>query len=99
MLKQLYELASKLFSLTRDTQDNRAQIKVLQRDLETLTTVVRQLTFELRRVDENQTHEREKLVLRMENTMLRSKLALPSGRNSGEKNESDSDLQASADRR
>ncbi len=39
MLKQLYELAKQLLSLTHDTQENKSQIKELQQQMKTLTAV------------------------------------------------------------
>jgi archaellum component FlaC len=77
MLKQLYEMARTLFGLTQDTQKNKAQIEELQRELKMLSETVRQLAFEIRRVHENDAHEREKMALRLENALLRFERRLP----------------------
>ncbi len=79
MLKQLYELGKQLLSLTRDTQDNKAQIKELQQQMELLTGVVQRMEFERRRGQENDAHEREKLALRVENAMLQFERRLLAG--------------------
>lgn len=85
MLKQLYELAKQLLSLARDTQENKAQIRELQDQVEELTAAVQWIAYELRRVDENNAHEREKLGLRLENALLRFERRLSSERSgSGE---------------
>lgn len=70
MLKQLYELAERLLTVTRDIRDNQSKIKKLESQVETLSETVRELAFELRRIRENDVHEREKLTLRMENAVL-----------------------------
>lgn len=71
MWKQLYEWAKWLVSLTHETRQNRTDIKELQNQLEELTAIVQELVYEVRRNKENETHEREKLMLRLENSLLR----------------------------
>ncbi len=77
MLRQLYELAKQLFSLAQETQQNKADIKALQEQVEELTNVVQTLAFELRRARENEAHEREKMALRLENSLVRFERRLP----------------------
>lgn len=72
MLKQLYELAERLLGMTRDIRANKAGIEKLESRVQTLSEAVRELAFELRRLRENEAHEREKLVLRLENALLHS---------------------------
>ena len=61
-------------------RQNRADIKELQNQFEELTAVVQELAFEVRRNKENETHEREKLVLKLENAMLKFERRLTSGK-------------------
>lgn len=80
MWKQLYEWAKWLFLLAQETRRNRADIKELQDELEELTAIVQELVYEARRNKENETHEREKLVLRLENELLRFERRLTSAK-------------------
>jgi len=52
----------------------------MQRELEELTAAVRDLAYELRRNKENEMHERDKLLLKLENDLLRFERRLTSGR-------------------
>lgn len=72
MWKQLLDLFKRVASLTQDTQKNKADIKDLQGDLEALTETVRQMRDDMRRDRENQAHEWEKLLLRLEIALLRA---------------------------
>ena len=72
MWKQLLDLAKKLAFLAQDTQKNKADIKTLQNQIEELTETVRQMAYDNRRDRENEMHEREKLLLRLEVVLLRS---------------------------
>lgn len=65
MWKQLVDLVKKVAFLTQDTQKNKADIKVLQDQMEALTEAVRQMAYDIRRDRENEAHEREKLLLRL----------------------------------
>jgi len=80
MWKQLYEWAKWLVLLAQETRQNRADIKELQQQLEELTTAVQALAYEVRRSKENESHEREKLVLRLENELLRFEQRLIAGK-------------------
>lgn len=52
MLKQLYELAERLLTVTRDIRDNQSKIKKLESQVERLSETVRELAFEFRRMRE-----------------------------------------------
>ncbi len=71
MLQQLFELAQRLLTVTRDIRDNKARVKKLESQTEALSTVVQELVVEFRQFRENELHEREKTALRLENAMLR----------------------------
>ena len=66
MWKKLYELIKQVIQLTRDTQQNKEDIKKLSQRLDELTDVVQRLAYEIHRIKENETHEREKMALRLE---------------------------------
>jgi hypothetical protein len=79
MFKQLYALARQLVTLMQDVQKLKAEPKEFRQDLRALIDVVRQLKYEQQRDRENATHEREKLLLRLENALLRFERRLPPG--------------------
>jgi hypothetical protein len=71
MLRQLFDYARSLLLLKEQTEKNTADIREIRQELRELTTMVQQLIFEVRRTQENEAHEREKLLLRLENALLR----------------------------
>ena len=62
-----------------------AEIKELRQELKDLIAVVQRLAYEIHRASENEAHEREKLVLRLENELLKFERRLPSGKSDKEK--------------
>jgi predicted nucleic acid-binding Zn-ribbon protein len=82
MLKQLYELARRILFLSRELDECKEQIRGLQKQMEELTATVHRLAYEVRRVNENDAHEREKMALRLENALLRFERRLPPARQS-----------------
>ena len=86
MWKELYEWATQLLVLSKETERNRADTKEVSEEVERLTLIVQGLAFEIKRLSEkidhahdNETHEREKLALKLENEMLKFERRLPSG--------------------
>ncbi len=91
MLKQLLELTAKLFSLTRDVQQNKADIqdvrqkinnlqediKELQREVRDMARGFDRLAYEIRRVSDNEAQERKMIVLQLENDLLKFERRLP----------------------
>jgi len=77
MWRQLLNLARRFWRLAEDNERNEAAIQELRQDLDRLADQVKGLAFELRRVAENDAHEREKLVLRLENELLKFERRLP----------------------
>ncbi len=53
------------------------EIKELRQELDDLTSAVERLAYEVRRNRENEAHEREKLVLRLENELLKFEHRIP----------------------
>jgi len=80
MFKQIYALARQLVTLMQDVQKLKAEQKEFRQELRVLIEIVRQLKYEQQRDRENATHEREKLLLRLENALLRFERRLPPGR-------------------
>ncbi len=60
MLRQLYELVKELLGLSQDIRRHETQIKELQSEMKAVTEAVRDLTFEVRQIREDEVHEREK---------------------------------------
>jgi len=77
MWKQIFRMATKLLTLTQETERNKTEIKELRKELRELSSLVAGMAHELRRSNENEAHEREKLVLRLQNEMLRFERRLP----------------------
>ena len=77
MWKRLAGLARLLFTFGEGSQQNRSDIKELQREVRDLTVTVQQLSYEVRRVGENDAHERDKLALRLQNELLKFERLLP----------------------
>jgi Skp family chaperone for outer membrane proteins len=80
MWKQFYEWAKWLFLLAQEMRQIRADVSEMQRELEQLTASVRDLAYEVRRNKENEAHEREKLILKLDNAFLRFERRLTSGK-------------------
>ena len=80
MFKQLAELVTSLLFLARDTRENKDAITQLRRELDELVTAVEKLSSEIQRLNDREKLEREKLVLQLENTLLRLERRLPPGR-------------------
>ena len=91
MLKPALDFGKQVASLVHDVQQSKADIKVLQQDvkdlrqglketqqeLRELSHFVQQLAFQVQRNADNERHEREKMALRMEITLLRIQQGLP----------------------
>jgi uncharacterized protein YoxC len=77
MWKQLLELFRQVLTLTEDTRRNRTEIKELRKQVDELTATVQRLVYEIHRIGERETHEREKFVLRVENYLLKADRQLP----------------------
>ncbi len=94
MWKDLIEFTKAVFFLQRDTQQNKEDIKKCERNIEILqqdvkdirkefaklTVILERLAFEIQRVSDRETSEREKIVLQLENEMLKFERRLPQGK-------------------
>jgi len=79
MFKQIYVFARQLLTPMQDVQKLKAEQKEFRQELRAPIEIVRQLKYEQQRDRENATHEREKLLLRLENALLRFERRLPPG--------------------
>lgn len=87
MWKEIYEWVAQLLVFAKETERNRADIKEVNKEIERLTLIVQGLAFEIKRLSEkidytheNETHEREKFALKIENEMLKFERRLPSAK-------------------
>jgi hypothetical protein len=82
MWQKLYEFGKQLLTLKSQVEKNTQDIKDLRQDLKVLTAAVQKLAYTVRLNSENDSHEREKLVLRLENALLKiERRFLLSGKN------------------
>ena len=57
--------------LSHETRENRAEIKEMQQVLDSLANSVERLTYDIRRIEETEKFEREKLAMQLEIALLR----------------------------
>jgi hypothetical protein len=87
MWKQILDMAKRLFVLAEDTKRNRDEIKELRDEVRRLTAAVERLAYEIHRISERETGEREKLMLQLENRLLKFEKLLPPNKPSKGKGE------------
>ncbi len=80
-MKRILALIKTVFLLTEETNRNRKDIEDLQKQTKEVMSAIERLTYEIRRVSERDDNEREKIMLRLENELLRFERRLPSGGN------------------
>lgn len=80
MWKEIFSLFRQLLTLAQDTDRNKTEIQKLREELHDLTAVVQGVVHELRRVAEQDAHEREKLLLRLQNELMKFEHRLPGGK-------------------
>jgi peptidoglycan hydrolase CwlO-like protein len=89
MWKKLYEVLSRLLALTQKVERHDKEILGLQQEVKNLTAVVQRLVYEIQRISDRETHERDKIQLRLENQLLRFERRLPSAAKDEDNNETD----------
>lgn len=80
MFKELFDLFRSFLLMSREIQENRRDITKTSSDLEQLEERVRDLAQQL----QEERHRREKLELKLENTLMRFERRLPPGRGASE---------------
>lgn len=87
MWKKLYDVLSRLLALTQKVERHDKEILGLQQEVKNLAAVVQRLVYEIQRISDRETHERDKMQLRLENQLLRFERRLPSAVKDEDNNE------------
>lgn len=66
--------------LSHETRENRAEVKEMQQALDSLANAIERLTYDVRRIEETEKFEREKLAMQLEIALLRFERRLPPGK-------------------
>ncbi|MBI2949636.1 MAG: hypothetical protein HYY23_18530 [Verrucomicrobia bacterium] len=69
-----------LLNTARDTRANKQAIADLREEVDRLASAMERMSFELGSLRDEERHEREKLLLRVENALLRLERQLPPGK-------------------
>lgn len=79
MLREIFETTSSLLRLAQDVKAHENDIKEIRRELRDLVLIVERLRYETQEVGEREARERQLLMLKLENVLLRERpaLALP----------------------
>jgi len=77
MWQKLLNLAGLFWKLADENERNRKQIEALESEVQGLWRAVDRLTFEVQRTREHDSHERDKLVLVVQNELLKFERRLP----------------------
>lgn len=77
MFKQLLDALRLALTIADETQRNRADIKELRQQYQDLSQFVHKLAAKVERNESDEKHEREKLVLQLQNTLLQDEKRLP----------------------
>src|ERR1043165_9612581 len=77
MLKKLLDLFRAQVFLARDVQENKEKIASLRKEFDDLADVVVRLQYEIQSLREEDRHEREKVILKIENALLKFERQLP----------------------
>ena len=85
MWEKIWDLLSKVATLTKDTDRNSQEIKEIRSDIRDIYSKLERLAYEIQKTREEDRHEREKLALRLENELLKFERRLPSGDEKGKK--------------
>lgn len=75
MLEKLVQAVRDFIFINEQLKRNTDEIKELRKRVEDLTLLNERLAFEIQRTRENEAHEREKLVLRLEKQPVEKRLS------------------------
>ena len=73
MWKSIVGTTTSLLRLAEDVRQNREEIREIRKELRDTVMVVERLKVEVGQVDEREERERQMLMLRMENVLLRNR--------------------------
>ena len=73
MWQSIVDTTTSVLRLAQDVRQNREEIKEVRRELRDTVSIVERLRIELEQVDEREERERQLLLLRMENLLLRNR--------------------------
>lgn len=79
MWEKIYDLITKVFSLTIKTEQHDKAIEKLNEEVKELNSLYRDLIIAINRVADRQDSEREKILVLVENQLLKFERRLPSG--------------------
>jgi len=82
MWQKLSDLARSLLTFGEALQQNRADIKELQHEVRQISTALQLLAREVQHSRESERQEREKIILQLENRLLKFERRLPPGKDS-----------------
>src|SRR5436190_18586214 len=85
MWKKILEAGASLLTITRELEQNRADIKEMRRDLLSLTLVVQRLSDEIKMSNQHESAQREKLTLQIQNELLKFERGLSTDSRKGRK--------------
>lgn len=85
MWEKIWDLLSKVATLTKDSDRNSQEIKEIRAEIRDIYSMMERLAYEIQKTREEDRHEREKLALRLENELLKFERRLPSGEGKSEK--------------
>jgi hypothetical protein len=71
MWQKLYDFGKQLLTLKSQVENNTQDIKEMRQDLKELANIVQSLAYSVQRNNENESHEREKIILHLENALLK----------------------------
>jgi hypothetical protein len=77
ILKDFASLVQKVFTLSKELEQNRADIKELRQDVRALVLRVEQIANRLEMLNEREASEREKLTLQLQVALLKFERRLP----------------------
>ncbi len=80
MWQKLSDLARSVLTFGEALQQNRADIKELQHEVRQLSMALQLLAREVQHTRESEKQEREKIILQLENQLLRFERRLPPGK-------------------
>lgn len=83
-MKQILATIKNLILLTEETTRNRKDIEDLQKQMKEVWSALERLTYEVKRTDDREQSEREKLVLQLENRLLKFERRLKPSEESGD---------------